>query len=100
MWRAEREAGLGHASPGRGTHGECDAEVRDHRPPVVQQDVLGLDVAMDDAVAVGVVQRVGDLGRDAYGLVDTELRFAAEFVAQCLAFDVRHDVVQEPVGRS
>ena len=42
-----------------------DAEVGDQRVPVlVEQDVLGLDVAVHDAVRMRVVQRVGDLAYD------------------------------------
>ena len=56
--------------------GEGDAEVGDQRAAVVQQDVLRLDVAMDDAVAVGVVEGAGDLGGDAHGVGDGELLLA------------------------
>ena len=42
-----------------------EAEVGDlHAAPLVEQDVLGLDVAMDDAFVVGVLQRVADLRHD------------------------------------
>ena len=64
--RAEREARLRHALRRRRCcTRERDAEVGDERVPVLQQDVLRLDVAMDDAVPVRVVERVGDLARDA-----------------------------------
>ena len=36
----------------------------------VQQDVLGLDVAMDDVVAVRVVERIGHLDGDAARFVN------------------------------
>ena len=49
---------------------------------VVQQDVLGLDVAVDHAVAVGVVERVGDLGGDADRVGDGELLLAVQPIAQ------------------
>ncbi len=55
--RAERHAGLGHPAPAGLAGRERDAEVGDQRLAVVQQDVLGLDVAVDHAVAVGVVER-------------------------------------------
>ena len=65
---------------------------------VLQQDVLGLDVAMDDAAPVGVVERGGDFRREADGVVDGQLLLAGEPVAQRLALDERHHVVQEAVG--
>ena len=49
--RAERHAGLGHATAAGLLHGEGDAEVGDQRLAILQEDVLGLDVAMDDAAA-------------------------------------------------
>ena len=51
-----------------------DAEVGHHRVAVVQQDVVGLDVAVDDALPVRVVERVGGLTRDPHRLVHRELR--------------------------
>ena len=41
-----------------------DAEVRDlGRALLVDEDVLGLDVAVDDAAVVGGAERAGDLDR-------------------------------------
>ena len=57
----------------RREHRLADPEVRDERVPFVQQDVLGLDVAVHDAVAVRVVERVGHLAGDAHRVVDREL---------------------------
>ncbi len=47
--------------------------------------------------AVRVVEGVGDGGGDAHRLVDAELGLAIQLVAERLAVDVRHDVVQESV---
>ena len=74
--RAERHAGLGHAAAAGLLHGEGDAEVGDEGAAVVQEDVLGLDVAVDDALAVGVVEGAGDFRGDADGVVDGELLLA------------------------
>jgi hypothetical protein len=54
-------AGLGEIGVARLLHGLGDAEVHHHRVAVVQQDVLRLDVAVDQAAAVGVGQRLPDL---------------------------------------
>jgi len=56
--------------------------------------------SVDDAVSVRVVERVGDLACNANRFVYAELRFPVELIAQRFAFDVRHHVVQEPVGRA
>ena len=64
----------------------------------MEEDVLGLDVAMDYAVAVGVVEGVGHFGGDPDRLVDAELGFAVELGAEGLALDVGHHVVEEAVG--
>jgi hypothetical protein len=101
--RAEREAGLGHSSARRGAQRQRDAEVRHHRAAIVEQDVLGFDVAVHHPVAVGIVERIRHFGRDSHGLVHAQLLLAIEAGAERLAFDVRHDVVQEvvvPVRRS
>jgi hypothetical protein len=46
-------------------HGAREAEVAELDPPVgPEQDVLGLDVAVDDPVRVQVVQRLHHLLRD------------------------------------
>jgi hypothetical protein len=96
--RAERETGLGHPAAGGGAHRPGNPEVGHHRAAVVQQDVLWLDVPMDDAVPVGVVQRVGHRHSDLDGLVDAELGVAVELASERLAVDERHDVVEEAVG--
>jgi hypothetical protein len=39
----------------------------------VQQDILGLDIAMEDVAPVGVVERGGDCPGDADRLIDGEM---------------------------
>jgi hypothetical protein len=44
---------------------ECqrDAEVGDHRASILEQHILGFDIAVNDATRVGVVERASDLAR-------------------------------------
>ena len=96
--RAEREPGLGHAIAAGLAHRERDPEVGDERRAIVQEDVLGLDVAMDDAVPVRVVERRADLLCEPHRVVDGKLVLALEAIAERLALDERHHVEQESVG--
>ncbi len=70
--RADRHVGSGQ--PAGLTHPPGDAEVGEHDPVVTgvgeaQQDVGRFDVAVQQALAVRVVQRLGDRGDDAHHLV-------------------------------
>ena len=47
-----------------------------------EQNVLGLDVAMDDAVAMCGLERSGDLAGEPEGIVQRQLLFAIEPLAQ------------------
>jgi hypothetical protein len=66
----------------------------------VQQDALGLDVAMDHAMPVRIVQRVGHVARDPDRLVHAKLRLSVQLVPERLPFNKGHDVVEEPVRGS
>ena len=61
----------------------------------MQQNVLRLDVAMDDAAAVGVVERARHFGGDAHGVGDRELLVASEAIAKGLALDEGHHVEED-----
>ena len=68
-------------------HGEGDAEVGDQRGSVLEPRVLRLDAAVNHALAVGVVQRGGNLTRQPQGFLHGELSVARETGAQRLARD-------------
>ena len=96
--RAERHAGLGHPVAAGLARGQGDAEVGHQRAAVVQQDVLGLDVAVDHPVPVGVVERRGHLGGDPHRVGHGELLLPVEPAPERLALDEGHDVEEEAVG--
>src|SRR6185503_16886435 len=100
VWCAERKTGLRHSSACGCAQCESDSEIHDHRAPVVQENVLGFDVTMYYAMPVCIIERVGNLSCDANGLFDAELCFAIQPLAYCHALDVRHDVEEDPTGRS
>ena len=66
--------------------------------PFLEQDVLGLDVAMDDVVAMRVIERLGHLMRDLHGVDHRQRLLPREALPQRIAFDERHDVEQQPAG--
>ena len=57
---------------------------------LVDQDVLGLDVAVDDVLLVDVVQRLGDLEHDLARLADAEPLLAEQHAVERLALDELH----------
>ena len=71
--RAEREPRLREAIAAGLLHRERDAEVRQHRLAFLDQDVLRLDVAVHEPLAVRVVERARHLLRDRERLLDAEL---------------------------
>ena len=86
--RAEHRADLGDA---RLVGGPRDAEVGelDH-VAVGDEQVAGLDVAVHDAVAVGVVEAAAGLGDDLDGLLDVEVAAVAQQLGARVAGDVLH----------
>ncbi len=71
-----------------------DAEVGQFRPPlVVDEDVLGLDVAVDHVAGVGDAEAAGDLDRVGDRLLDVEGADPRDPLLQRLAFDVLEDDV-------
>jgi hypothetical protein len=95
--RAEREPRLRESIATGFLHGERDAEVGEHRLTLLDEDVLRLDVAVDELLAVRVVQRTRHLLRDRECLLDPELVLPIQLVAERLAADEGEDVVEEAV---
>jgi hypothetical protein len=76
-------------------HRARDPEVRDDRVPFLQQDVAGLDVEMDDALTMRVVERERDLAAQSDCLVGREPVLAEQPIAERLASDERRYEVEE-----
>src|SRR4029078_10346904 len=58
--RAETQSGLRDAMASSIRDGQCNAEVGDEWLALVQEDVLRLEIAMNDSMAMRVVERAGD----------------------------------------
>ena len=97
VWRAERDARLRQLFLARRGRRPGDPEIHHQCMPVIDQDVLGLDVAVHDALLVRILERVGRLGGEQHRVIDAERPRSVEARPQRLAPDERHDVVQLPV---
>ena len=76
-----------------------DAEVGDLRGAVLREhDVLGLDVHVDDAPAVGVAERTGDLGGEVQRLLPRKHALLFEVLVEADALDVLHHDVLRVAG--
>ena len=82
----------------RGMQGPGDAEVGDDGLAAGQHDVLRLDVPMDDAVLVGVLQGAADFAGDLERGVERKLLFPREPLPERLALGERHHVVEQAAG--
>ena len=98
LWRAEREPGLGESVPACFPHSECNAEVRQHRLALVEQNILRLQVPMNYPMLVGMLQRTRHLLRDRQGFVYAELLLPLQFLAERLTSDEGNDVPEEAVA--
>jgi hypothetical protein len=63
----------------------------------VQQDVLGLDVPVDDALLMGVLKRIGHLASDPERVLHGKLLLPGQAVAKRLPVDERHHIEHRAV---
>ena len=77
-----------------------DPEVREHRLAFVEQNVLRLDISMDHAMSVGVVERARDLPRNRESFFQPKLLFAGELRPKRFPTHERQDVPDEAVVRA
>ena len=77
-----------------------DPEVGDERVPLVQQHVLGLDVAVHDAVPVRVVESGRDLARESHRVGGGHRTLTHKARAERFPAGDGHHVEQRPVGFS
>src|SRR6478672_10229676 len=95
---AERDTGTRELLVSECAGGTGDPEVCDQGLAILEENVLRLDVAVDDAVAVRVVERARYFTGDAERVLDRQLPLAIESRTKGFAFDVRHDVEQLAVS--
>ncbi len=75
-----------------------DSEIHHHRFALIQHHILGLDVTMNDALAMSVVEGRSDGASVMHSLIDRKLMLSIESLSERLALDVRHHVVEEAVA--
>ena len=78
--------------------GARDAEIGDERVSAGEQNVLGLDVAVDDALLVRIAKRVVHLEGDRDRVFDGQHSLAIQAIAQRLALHERHHIVEQIAG--
>jgi hypothetical protein len=89
---AERQAGLGDPLPAGRVQRTGHAEVGDPCLALAEQDVFGLEVAVDHPVVMRMVEGAGDLMGEIECEVERKLGLAPEQIAEGLAPDVGHGV--------
>ena len=97
---AERETRLCHALAASLFHGERDSKIGHECMTVLKENVLRLDVAVHDAAAVRIIERVGGFARYSNGIRYGKLLVTIQSTAERLTFHVRHDIVQQAIRAS
>ncbi|WKW10994.1 hypothetical protein Strain138_000228 [Pseudogemmatithrix spongiicola] len=97
--RAERDAGRGNRSL-RAIGRSGDAEVAQLGVARRQEDVLGLQVAVDDAAAMRVFEGIGHFAGDADRIIDRHRTFPRQPRPESLALDEWHHEEDRVVARA
>jgi len=97
---AHHDVVAGQVVAGRCGEALGDAEVGEQHPTIrCDQDVAGLDVAVDETGAMGRVERRCDAHADVHGQIRAELLLLVEQLAQALAVDeLHHDRLAPTLG--
>ena len=95
---SHHQAGTGQALVHRWREILRDAEVCNQHLIPAQKQIARLDIAVDDARVVRVVERGGHLGDDAPHVVQRELRLALQARLERLPLDQGHHEVEECLG--
>ena len=75
-----------------------DTEVDEQRMAVGDHDVVGLDVAVHDALPMRMREAVDHVAQEAHGVGRRERAVARDQAAKRIALHVRHHVVEQAVG--
>jgi hypothetical protein len=78
-------------------NGARDAEIGDDGVTTREQDIFGLDVAVDDALTMSVGQSICGFARYLYGRINCDLPLAIDSRPQRLSADIRHEIVKQRV---
>ena len=78
----------------------ADAEIDDDGMPVGEENVVGLEIAMDDSFGVGAGECVGELTHEAHDVVHRQGPFAPQSRAEALPLHEGHRVVRQAIDHA
>ena len=93
MRGSERQSRLGNSASARLADGECNSKIRDHRLPGLKKNVLGLEITMNHAVCMCVLESVRNRDSDSNCLIHRQLLLTGETGSKRLTVDERHYIV-------
>ena len=95
--RAQAQARLSQPVASSCPNRQRDAEVGHDRLTVLEQDVGGFDVTVDDPVFMRVLERTGDLRGKSHRIIHGKLLLPVDSISERLALHIRHHVEQEAI---